>query len=72
MIHFWEDAEKSLREKYKVTREAKYFLEKKCLLFSEEEHAYFRLFGFEGTSFLLSKFVTNRLFILELRGWYLY
>jgi hypothetical protein len=56
----------------KVIRKAIYFLEGKGLLFSEDEHKYFRLFGFEGTTLLLLKFVTDKLFVSELCRQYLY
>jgi hypothetical protein len=46
----------------RITQEARNFLDGKGKLCIEDEHTYFQLFGFEGTPFLLPKFVTNRLF----------
>lgn len=56
----------------RVTQETKDFLEGKDLLFLEEEHSYLRLYGFEGTPFLLLKFVIDQLFNTNLCRQYLY
>lgn len=41
-----------------ITKEAKYFMRRKGQLYIEDEHTYFRMYGFEGTSFLYPRFVT--------------
>lgn len=46
-----------------VTKEARDFLRGKGQLYVDDEHTYFRLYGFEGTPFLFPRFVTDRLFV---------
>lgn len=46
-----------------VTKEAIDFLIEKWKLYIQEEHTYFRIYGFEGIPFLLPIFLTDRLFI---------
>ena len=42
-----------------ITKEAQYFFSGEGQLYIEEEHTYFWLYGFEGTPFLLPRFVID-------------
>lgn len=49
----------------RITRDSKDFLAGKGVYHLEDGHSYTRLFGFEGSPFLLSKFVIDRMLIIE-------
>jgi hypothetical protein len=49
----------------RITQEAEDFLKGKGVCVHQEDHAYIRLYGYEGSPFLLPIFARDRYFVAE-------
>jgi hypothetical protein len=50
----------------RITQEVEDFLKGKGICMHEEDHSYIRLYGYEGSPFLLPTFFCDRYFVVEL------